>query len=326
MNDYKEKLMATVEDNLAAVKYLEIIASKTYYRENDKKVLMIQEGKTDKSYYNHVFNLTLDDKYEIISVGDKKMVLELLEMSKKIKILELEIRFFVDKDYDENYIENNHLYITPCYSIENFYIDESCMERILKGEFDFDIQIEEDRVELEKILTLYKETQKVYIERIKEIVYWYYLQKKKNEAKNGAKHAKLTNFKVITSRDTSKRSLITLKNMEIIKTYTTEDLERLTENSNSFLKKELEEVQNYFEGLNPLTAFRGKYLFEFFEHFILVIAQDGRRKKNHLYFNKQRRNRISNDADFMKTLSQYSIKPECLKIFLADLKAIIETN
>lgn len=63
-------------------------------------------------------------------------------------------RYFVDADFDDNSSIDKHIYVTPCYSIENLYVDTTVVSDILENEYK--IRRTDPSGKHEKTLNLFK--------------------------------------------------------------------------------------------------------------------------------------------------------------------------
>lgn len=98
------------------------------------------EGE-DGKYYDSRIRQKFDDQFITYSVGNKKEVLKLL---RKITSTDLYnnvcTMFFVDRDYDESIAKDyKDLFETPCYSIENLYVQQECLLKLLQSEFGINL-------------------------------------------------------------------------------------------------------------------------------------------------------------------------------------------
>ena len=121
-------------------------------KEREKaEAIYIQFANNRKHYGTHVFcfyegedgkyyNPRIEQKFDkIISykVGNKKEVLKLLDRITSANIYSnVCVMFFVDRDYDTSMSDyREELFETPCYSIENLYVQHECLRKILQSEF-----------------------------------------------------------------------------------------------------------------------------------------------------------------------------------------------
>ena len=99
-------------------------------------VFCFYEGE-DGKYYNHRIKEILGDCIIPITTGNKS---ETIKIWRKIKYESkydwVKKMFFIDRDMDEVPPDKDtNLYITPCYSIENLYVDTIVFSNVLESEF-----------------------------------------------------------------------------------------------------------------------------------------------------------------------------------------------
>lgn len=268
-------------------------------KENMKdKVHCFCEGKDDYKYYiSKISNYTIKNTVNY-PCGSKEEVLKVYELitngSKKIN--DVETLFFIDKDFDENTGIDDNIYITPCYSIENFYVMDETIENFLTGEININPILEEE--EYEKAKAFYIEKRDEFIQKTALLNAWYSLQRRKSSTEN---YADLSAIKDVYSR-------------RLRKGITLEKLKSLTYN---FIEVSEEELKVEKERLleQPIYNFRGKY-FEQFNYRILNEILTDSNEAIHI-FSKKRHTNISLGKDNMVSiLSQYAYTPPCLKKYL----------
>jgi len=266
--------------------------------ESDNYIYCFFEGDDDPKYYNsRIENITKKEVSYFIC-NKKKEVL------KTLKAFELKeeqglLAFFIDKDFDDflgvsyNY---ENLYTTPCYAIENFYIDINVFKKILKIE----LKINEENELYDKYIKLYKDRQKEFHEILLEInsslILYHYLKNEKNYKGN-----------------------ITYSDIEIDKTVVNISLDEVHKKNNSSLLKQIrkfmdsniqEEEYKEFKlklGQKPNCNFRGKFEIQFLNKFLNLLQ------------NKLDTSFKTNEANIISSLSQYAETDENLEIFLNKL-------
>ena len=75
--------------------------------------------------------------------------------------------FFVDKDYEKRRLDSN-VYMTPKYAVENFYVSQTAIERILKIHFG----INEDDQEFSIVLDYFNKRYKEFIQHLTDMNLW----------------------------------------------------------------------------------------------------------------------------------------------------------
>ena len=90
----------------------------------------------DLCFYPHRVEDILNCKATGIPCDGKKNVIALYALvSSKPEYSKYRIRCFVDADFDDNSTVDPHIYVTTSYSIENLYMDEEVLSRILENEY-----------------------------------------------------------------------------------------------------------------------------------------------------------------------------------------------
>ena len=107
----------------------------TQFDKNSNTIFCFYEGE-DGKYYDEKIRRYSDDFYTIVA-EKKTQVLDTFRLiSNKKEYCSSRKMFFIDRDFDDNtdYI-NEDIFITDGYSIENYYVNDSTLEKILQSEF-----------------------------------------------------------------------------------------------------------------------------------------------------------------------------------------------
>ncbi|WP_420287290.1 DUF4435 domain-containing protein [Flavobacterium psychrophilum] len=126
-----ENAKKELESSLVA--YAEFVLD---YNKNSNNVYCFYEGKEDRSYYSIRIKLrNPKHKFYSYTCNGKGNVINLHRLINKHKVYASSLTlYFVDKDFEDINLESN-IYITPFYSIENFYILDEAFKNILINEF-----------------------------------------------------------------------------------------------------------------------------------------------------------------------------------------------
>lgn len=261
------------------------------------------EGNDDYKYYCPRIKLFSTNEIITYECGGKDNVLTLYGMIKENTMSNEanDVLFFIDKDFDndENIFED--IYVTPCYSIENFYITNTAFSEFLKGELKISRNSpkREDKQDYEKAITFFSIEKGKFINETLLLNVWYSLQKSKSK-------------KIIQG---SKPDLTKIKNIKNIEfPITLDSLKELTQN---YADINNAEITNETVRLlrNPEYSFRGKYFEEFLYKILTIIITDSNKPK--MLFSKRRRVNINVGKDnLISLLSQYADVPLCLKAYL----------
>ena len=96
------------------------------------------EGE-DVKYYGHRLEILNHElKWAGINCGGKGVALKLkVLISENRSYFHARTVFFLDPDFDDVELlrEEENVYITPCYSVENLYVNEVVFKRIMRSEF-----------------------------------------------------------------------------------------------------------------------------------------------------------------------------------------------
>lgn len=268
-------------------------------REND--LFCFFEGRDSQYYCNRIRTIT-NRNYHPISCGSKHTVLDTYKQLSNGSIYDKYLKaFFVDRDFDPP-IQNDNLYETPCYSIENFYVNEECLSEILKNEFG----LTEANPEYIQIIDMFKANLTNHNQSTVLFNAWYAALKERKFREN----LKTTG---VTLDDNLPEDFICLKIGSISSKY---DLEKIKETfPNAIEVSEAEVLSKKDEFLSGATSdkLRGKYQFAFFIEFLRFLIRDANHEKQVL---KQKTKFNIDKANIFSHLSQYAVTPNCLKTFL----------
>lgn len=272
------------------------------HREFGTDLFCFYEGK-DTHYYFPKINQIYKDNHHPIICGNKKSVIETYE--KVIpKYNNLKTAFFIDRDFDEK-VENEKLYCTPCYSIENLYCSESVLSKILKNEF----MLHEIDDEYKLIINLFKQNQDEFHRSVKLFNAWYATAKEKAKKNNTIVNVSLN--------EKFPKDFAIIKIGNITSNYTLNDIINKYPDSIQVTEEELNDKLKFFDENCNSCSFRGKYEIEFFSLFLKYLIEDANIKNEIL----KKKTKFSVDgAQILSQLSQYSETPECLIDYITKIK------
>lgn len=207
--------------------YLQFVNNRKFYK---TYAFCFYEGE-DGKYYDSRIRQKFGNKFLTYTVGNKKEVLKLLN---KITTTNLYnnvcTMFFIDKDYDISLKGGNEkLFETPCYSIENLYVQRECLLKILQSEFGLN-EIDNDCV---KCLHDFEEREREFNNQILEFNSLVYLRRKKSDSNS--------NFS-FSSIKTSHLVNVNLEKVEKATKYS-ETINKIIEKL-QFEENEIEEAKN----------------------------------------------------------------------------------
>ena len=145
---------------------------------NYKKVCFV-EGEDDRLYYSEQTRALFEEEVLFICCKGKDNLIKLLQLITENKSkTKTSLMFLMDCDYDNKtlykkiYRKNKkHLYILEVYSIENLYLSNNCMEKILKREYGMTAEDEDFQKEIKRYNQLILDTQ----DQFKNMNYAFYI-------------------------------------------------------------------------------------------------------------------------------------------------------
>ncbi|WP_106803453.1 DUF4435 domain-containing protein [Pseudomonas sp. S5D5] len=304
-----QKLKAAGSTN--SVKFLEMTR---IHSKSPDTIICIFEGEDEKYYGCRLSTSFGDEHWKGINTGGRDHVLDLRDkilnhsVYKKCKFL-----CFIDRDYEDWFInpDPDRIYVTPCYSVENLYANETCLNRILSAEFNV--------TDCNDLASEHSLCIKLFNERMSE----------------AANHALAFNAwamsRSIMVRDNKPPIRIFLNDVQScdlvdlsLKTCT---LKYDPNNVNSLFKKldnsmldqnSLSEALQFLSNSDPIKKYRGKQQLQIFKSFLKALKADYSAAGN-IIFNKKNKLKIeieNEKLDILSTLSQYAQTPDCLRTFL----------
>lgn len=278
--------------------YIQFVNSRKFHK---MYAFCFYEGE-DGKYYDSRIRQKFDDRFITYSVGNKKEVLKLLRRITSTDLYNnVCTMFFVDRDYDESIAKDyKDLFETPCYSIENLYVQQECLLKLLQSEFGINA-IDSD---CKKCLRDFESRETEFNNYILEFNSLAYLRRKKSDSNSNCSFGSIKTSHIVKI-DVNKVEKST-KYDETINTI---------KNKLQFEECELEEARRELkEKGNFSLNFRGKNQLDFFVEFIRGLK---RLNDTGGYFSHKYNNiHINLTTNRLSELCQYAITPSALNIFL----------
>lgn len=262
------------------------------YGENN--VYCFVEGHDTPYYLPRVESIVSGKKASFIDSGGKHNVVELHDLIisrdffKRYSIL-----YFVDRDYDNNDNLSNDIYVTPGYSVENFYASDDAFLKLLSSVYQTQIE----NIKYRNFTSYLKQEKIKFIDAVSLFCCWYYCIKNKGyKAELGETFpSKYATF-----------------DEEIESHYTLEDIKNDYPDI-PFSKTEIESCRTKLGC--EIENIRGKYVFDFVEYIIRVLNKDSKGQKNYtetkIQLEQNRKTlieRLSCFADTPDTLHNYILR------------------
>ena len=282
--------------------YIQFIAEPKYHNSH---AFCFYEGE-DGKYYDSRIRQKFGNRIITHTVGNKKEVLKLLKKIRSIGLYDsVCTMFFIDRDCDESMAgSDKDLFETPCYSIENLYVQKECLLKILQSEFGLN-EITQD---CKKCIQDFEAREMEFNQHILEFNALAYLRRKKSDSNSNMS---------LNSVKTSHMVQVKVRGVTKASKYE-QTIQQLREKL-EFEEYELEQVKTELIDKGEFSLnFRGKNQLDFFVGFIKELK---RLNKTGGYFSKKYNNiHINITSNRLSELSQYAVTPICLEQFLESHK------
>ena len=285
------------------------------YQENPDVLYCFFEGLDDPRYYGsridgQVFNGQEPSRQNLWCKG-KGNLIELYELVvQSPRHNNAWVAFFLDKDFDdlEELPESELVYITPCYSVENLYIDISVFSRILQDEFAIS-PADED---YSSTINLFQENLRQFNDASEELNSWIYLQRKREKTNPSTSRINLQNV--------SFDRLFSVNIEGVKKLYVMSTLETAFPECLNLFQGEIEKQVEYFRQHDRTEIFRGKYLISFLSKLLTLLVDDSHKREDREHFSIRRNVPMRLSSNTVSELSQYAKTPKSLIDFLSKVR------
>lgn len=292
----------TVDDlrkarEIANVAYIDFTR---HIRENKDGLFCFFENK-DAPYFQVQIRRLYQGNYYPIPCGNKTRVLKVYQLIDYHRIYDKYKKgFFIDRDFDP--LQNNPaIYETPCYAIENLYINSRVLSEILKNE----LQLMEVSESYKNAMSLYEDLLSQFLEAITLFNAWYSCQIDWKH-KNGKKLPfSLDNKMAINFIQITLEKIEANYNLEIIK----KKFPKAINISEEVIIQRIEELNQ----VDKRYFFRGKSLIKFLAIFLELLIIDSRNQKNII---PQRLKYGVNYNQAISQFAQYAETPQSLTEYL----------
>ncbi len=256
----------------------------------------------DMPYYSGIISV-INEQWTSIRCKNKKNVLDIHDYIKEIPIYsDYAKRYFVDSDFDDNSTLDDDIYVTPTYAIENLYVSDECMRKILETEYEIDPVIDEEL--FNKTMGHYKTKKKEFHQAVLEFNAWYACLKESSQ---------WDHMSVCLSTTFPKKLLNYRIDEPIEQSYTIEQIEELYPDV-THLDQDIIEDKKRFLSENMYKRLRGKYEIEFVFKYIQFLNNDaGTRQRQ---YTKKNKNYTFGLDGAITAMSQYADVPKGLTDYI----------
>lgn len=258
----------------------------------------------DMPYYSALINALKAEDWTSIRCKGKEKVLEIHDYLKDMQSYnQYAKRFFVDRDYDDNSSLDDDIYVTPSYSIENLYLTDECMRKVLETEYELD-PVDDEEI-FNKTMSLFQSKRDEFHQAVLLFNAWY-----------ACLHddPSWSHDDVCLDNKFPKDLMAYSIENPITCTYSLADIESKYPVLINVTTQKIEDKKKALK-VNLTYNLRGKYEIEFLYKFILFLNQDaGTRARQ---FTKKKKNFNFGLDGALSAVSQYATIPEDLKTYIS---------
>ncbi|MCT7565015.1 DUF4435 domain-containing protein [Aliarcobacter butzleri] len=293
--------------------YYTIFAKK--YKKDDGYVYYFHEGEEDPYFYDPIIDSILNKHCISIYCNGKKNVIEAHSLIiNKSEHKNTKCLYFIDKDYSRNSEVSKDIYITPYYSIENFYVTYNVIKKILEIDFKMDSD------DIDKVIEIYKRLQIEFNEKLTFFNAWLACQndyRETNKINTRLRIDKKVNkyFKInevtrqdIISENFELKEFDELNDISIIKS--------LYPESQEIDHIQLESKKNSFGNIDNFHKyFRGKFEIKFTKSFLRILKKVV--EVDNLLVSKSYPCQLNfTSMNILNSLASRAEKPDCLRTYI----------
>ncbi|MDO6508683.1 DUF4435 domain-containing protein [Colwellia sp. 4_MG-2023] len=284
------------------------------YSKNKDNLICLFEGQDEKYYTSRVDNFIGKGRWQGINSGGRRVVTDLYDVINKHPIYkESNYCCFIDHDYQDWYEnpDNDRIYVTSGYSIENYYVSEPVFKDILSSEFNI-TEFNEHSVDYTKCIQAFNARLEEFNSCVLPFNCWAKAHRLMEYRKQAPRTLNIQNIKI--------DELVSISIEKVEKAYgdSPENLFKDYEGL-SLCPVALKDAQDNLNTKNLTLAMRGKQQLEFLRMFLIKLKTD-RGSKTPSFFSAKGKVILSLTKDnCISELSQYAETPECLTEFLTNV-------
>lgn len=303
MTSYIQQLRQSKEK--ATVAYQEFaLSTKTY----TNHLFCFFEGNDNPYYVPRIKKFT--DEIYPINCGGRDKVLKVYELISNQEVYNKYSKaFFIDRDFNSPRQSNKDIiFETPCYSIENMYVNQNVLEQILIH----DLQFSKNDANFEVCISLFNDRFKEFNSSVTLFNSWYAcLIEIRNQT------GKQTGVQL---DDKLPKGLVNISLQSVNGDYDLEKIRQIFPESTEIDDETLNNKFSEFQNCDSKLIFRGKYQLEFLITILQLIINDSKNEQQYV------KNKINYSFDgalnhkrALSVYTNYASTPEILNDFLRNV-------
>ncbi|CNH93510.1 Uncharacterised protein [Yersinia frederiksenii] len=301
--------MMETEGRKVTVKFFEF--SRAHAKDNNI-IICIFEGEDEKYFSPRLTSLLGNHTWHGINTGGKPAVVELYNIISTHNFYKnVNYLCFIDRDFEDWFNNPNSelIYITPGYSIENFYVTETCFRRILSAEFGVS-EFNENSSDYNQCMMKYNNLMSEFISCISTFNYWVKSHRIMKRDDNTIPKLNVRNIKTL--------DLISINLDSVSINYNVSSINSVFKDATdiSIPPNIYEEAKNTLPLDKGHILFRGKQNLDFIRNFLMKLKEDRVSSSPTLFSSKGNVRLALSKENAISELSQYADTPECLQVFM----------
>ncbi|HLO99646.1 MAG TPA: DUF4435 domain-containing protein [Fimbriimonas sp.] len=264
------------------------------------------EGEDNKYYVPIIEHVHVGIRIEFFNCGGKSKVFELdSKLSSKIYSVYRKA-FFVDGDFDST-LTPSSIYVTPCYSIENLYVNRDCFRKILKSEF---LCFDDGSTECDhyKVMAHFDESLKQFCKNVFSLNAWI-LAQRRSSTSISLKRASLDNIRIHKFVKVNLDGIVKLQKLSECLNLGNLDASLVT-------RKQLLDASKVLRAGNPICDFRGKFQMYFFISYLKLLISDANSTAPTKFTLRTKVKLSLSEGNAISELSSYAKTPLCLRTYI----------
>lgn len=290
MPSFTVEAFKAIRDSSVSAAFMDFNDAAKYHPD---ALFVFYEGQDNDYYFPRIQQYSSLDVEPINCKGKSKVISVYKIIVTKPEYEKYKKGFFVDKDFDLNTDDVlSNFYITSGYSVENYYLSDTCMEQFLKQKFYFHT----GDILLDNIMVDYRKIRQQYLDAILLFNTWYCAIRRKYG----------DTIKDICLKPKMPAGFVNCdyENCVVSQTYTISAIEGQFPSFSSFpvSSSELQDAENYIKQ-DLLKHLRGKFCMSFLLNYISYLQKQF---KDKAIFANHRRNLTVSFDNIMSILSPYA--------------------
>jgi hypothetical protein len=276
---------------------------------DDSKTVIFFEGEDEKYYSVRINSICPDLQWNAITADGKSNVLALRDSIKnRTEYAGRKCLFFVDADFDDNsaILNQEDIYVTPCYSIENLYVSGAVLARVLSAEFKLS-PLDGDVAIRDKIIYEFSRVSEEFNAKILSFNAWIRAYRKNSLTQELPK---------LNINNVSFEKLFDIRLDSANQIYDDRKISELFPVHVDPESSHLAESLTHFSTLENSLWFRGKQQLDFFVAYLRKLQLDSNSRTAGYFFPERKKCTLSLTGNALSELSQYASTPDCLHAFI----------